>query len=641
MLKIHYPLIAGGLLFASYFSAVTSAIDIADVKHEGPVDFEKEILPIFRKSCVACHNATAKEGKFIIETPASILKGGGEGPAVVAGKSAESLLLKLAAHKDEPVMPPPDNKVQAKNLTPQELGLIKLWIDQGAQGTVTGGAGPITWQPLPAGLNPIYAVAVSPNGHFAAAGRANQVFMYHVPSKRELGRLTDPALIAQGIYKQPGVAELDVVQSLRFSPDGRYLATGGFRTVKLWRRPEPVKAFDFAALEAAPRAIAVASNGQLIAVGEESGKIKIYNSSKGQIEKTLAGHAAAVTGLAFSADGSKLLSGSQDKSCRLWNVADSKELGLIETAAAVNAVAFVAEEKMVATGGADNQLRLWNLPEPKAEGKEAPKPLKELAHGGAISSLLALANGSQLASGAADGQLRLWDVAKGAAVKTMNHGGPIESITASPDGKRFVSVSANNTAKIFNGENGQQVSEFKGDYLVTLKVAEMTRGVSLGKRNQQTAKTELEESTKRKTTEEENLKKTKEEVVKTEKEMQMKAEAAKQPSADKEAADKALAEATTLKTTTETAKKAADEAATAATTLVTTKQQESQKATQAATETANLLKQATDKLAQAKEAAAKDTANTGLADAAKAAEAAMCSTGAGQSFDSCGCAPFI
>jgi len=62
---------------------------------------------------------------------------------VVPGKSGESRLLKLAAQQDDPVMPPPDNKAGAKSLAPQELGLIRLWIDQGAKGEVLGLAGPL------------------------------------------------------------------------------------------------------------------------------------------------------------------------------------------------------------------------------------------------------------------------------------------------------------------------------------------------------------------------------------------------------------------------------------------------------------------------------------------------------------------
>src|SRR6185436_16178424 len=175
-LRSFFVLAALALAFAAR-QASAAPIAITEVKHEGPVDFEKEILPIFRRNCLACHSATEAESDLTLETPQTILKGGSEGPAVVAGKSAESLLLKLAARQKEPFMPPPDNDVKAKALTPQELGLIKLWIDQGAKGEVKSALAHITWQPLPAGINPIYAVAITPDGQYAAAGRANQIFL--------------------------------------------------------------------------------------------------------------------------------------------------------------------------------------------------------------------------------------------------------------------------------------------------------------------------------------------------------------------------------------------------------------------------------------------------------------------------------
>src|SRR5687768_18586275 len=110
-------LILAVVVFAgTAFSRPVSAdpIAIADVKHEGDVDFEKEILPIFRRNCLACHSATEAESDLVLETPQTILKGGSEGPAAVAGKSAESLLLMLAAQQKEPFMPPPSNDVKAK-----------------------------------------------------------------------------------------------------------------------------------------------------------------------------------------------------------------------------------------------------------------------------------------------------------------------------------------------------------------------------------------------------------------------------------------------------------------------------------------------------------------------------------------------
>lgn len=617
-------LVLGGLAASGTAADKVQPISIADVKHDGPVDFEKEVLPILRRSCLACHNATEKESDLILETPQSILKGGGEGPSVVPGKPAESLLLQLAAHQKEPVMPPKGNDVKARNMTPEELGLIKLWIEQGAKGQVLGSSAPISWQSLPAGVNPIFAVAVTGDGQFAAAGRANQIFIYHVPSKREIGRLTDPALLQSGIYKNPGVAHLDLVQSLDFNPAGDLLASGGYREVKLWRRAQNVKAGEFAGLEGAPRSLAVSGDGKLAAIGDEAGKIKVYDVSNGQATKTLAGHTGPVTGLKFTADNARLVSGAHDKTVRVWNLADGNPAGQVEVAAPINAIALVAEGKQIATGGADNIIRLWDYAAVTATEKPAEplKPVKEIpGHGGPVTALAILAaNGAELVSGSQDGTVRVWNVAQGNAVRQMNHGGPVEAIAVRADGQRIASVSANNSAKLWNATNGQQTFELKGDFRARLKVDEVTRSVALAKRNVDSAKKDLDEATKRKTAEEENSKKSDEALKKADEEFKKKDEAAKQPVADKEAADKALVDATAAKTKAEEAKKAADEAVPKATEALTKAKTEFDNATKLATDAAAAAKAAADKLTKAQEAAKADANNQGLADAAKAAE---------------------
>ena len=173
-------------------------------------------------------------------------------------------------------MPPKDNQSDAPNLTPQELGLIRLWIDQGAEGGVSGADEKINWQPLPPGVHPIYAAAISADGQTAAAGRANQIVLYHVPAKRELTRLTDPSLLQRGGYEKPGVAHLDLVQSVAFSPDGETLASGAFREVKLWRRVRNARKAEFSGLEGAATSLAVSRDGKWVAVGLDNGKIACF-----------------------------------------------------------------------------------------------------------------------------------------------------------------------------------------------------------------------------------------------------------------------------------------------------------------------------------------------------------------------------
>ena len=224
------------VMIVPIFAAETpnlKSIPIAKVKHSGPVDFEKEVLPILKNNCLACHNQTKPKGGLVLETPQTILKGGDAGPAIMPKKPAESLLLKAASHADaELIMPPPDNKVAAMPLRPDELGLISLWIEQGAKGQVRASV-PIAWQPIPPGLNAIFAVALTRDGQFAACGRANQIFVYHLPSGQRVARLNDPQLQKAS---NAGAAHRDTINSLAFSPDGELLASGGYREVKLWRR---------------------------------------------------------------------------------------------------------------------------------------------------------------------------------------------------------------------------------------------------------------------------------------------------------------------------------------------------------------------------------------------------------------------
>src|SRR6266540_490042 len=91
------------------------------------IDFGKEIKPILESSCIKCHGRGRMKGDLSIENRQTLLKGGENGPAIVAGKSAESYLIELVAGVD------PDNVMpkKGKRLTPEQVGLLRAWIDQG------------------------------------------------------------------------------------------------------------------------------------------------------------------------------------------------------------------------------------------------------------------------------------------------------------------------------------------------------------------------------------------------------------------------------------------------------------------------------------------------------------------------------
>ena len=84
-----------------------------------PVAYEKEIEPIFKAKCVACHSGKELKGKFDVGSYATLMKGGQHGPAIVPNKSADSPLVRQTGKVQKPFMPPKDEDP----LSPQELCL--------------------------------------------------------------------------------------------------------------------------------------------------------------------------------------------------------------------------------------------------------------------------------------------------------------------------------------------------------------------------------------------------------------------------------------------------------------------------------------------------------------------------------------
>jgi hypothetical protein len=99
------------------------------------VTYEKDIKPIFDKSCTKCHSGDKAKAHLHLDSLEGAIKGGKEGPDIIAGKSGQSPLVYAVAHvgDEDDFMPPPKNKAGIKQLTPETVGLIRAWIDQGAK----------------------------------------------------------------------------------------------------------------------------------------------------------------------------------------------------------------------------------------------------------------------------------------------------------------------------------------------------------------------------------------------------------------------------------------------------------------------------------------------------------------------------
>jgi WD40 repeat protein len=433
-----------------------------------PVSFEKDIRDIFELNCVACHYEGGAESRLVLEDAAAMIKGGKRGAGIVPGKPDESLIYLVAARKKAPHMPPLPNKVEAAALTPKELGVLRQWIIEGSQSDGTSTGTEVNWQPIPSGMNASYAVALSPWADNVAASRANQLSILGVHTGDEV-KLLDPNLLTIKLEDQAmypgGAAHRDFVHSVAFHPNGRMLASGGFRVVKLWEQPQNVQALK-SPLGAVAADVDVHVAKQLAAFGTLENTVTVRSLVDGKELKKLTGHTGAVFGVAISADGTQVVSGSADKTVKIWSLEAGTVTRQFETPAPINDLCLTLDGKQVITAHEDNLIRVWNIAAPDsapAEG-EPEKPVREIkGHSKPVRSIaLIRPAGTQFVSGSDDNTARIWTLANGAAVRSLNHGGPVVSVAARPDGKFLASASSNSTAKLWDAANGKQIAELRG-----------------------------------------------------------------------------------------------------------------------------------------------------------------------------------
>jgi WD40 repeat protein len=157
------------------------------------------------------------------------------------------------------------------------------------------------------------------------------------------------------------------VWSVSFSTDGRQLASGSFdHTVRLWSVPEgvPGPVLHPHAVYCVAFSPVVGSN--MLASGSIHGIISLWDvgrsETKPQLLRELQGHSDYIDSLAFSPDGSQLISGSYDKTVRLWNVTNGKLLKtLTGHSGHVTSVAFHPNGKQVASCAYENTVRIWTV----------------------------------------------------------------------------------------------------------------------------------------------------------------------------------------------------------------------------------------------------------------------------------------
>ena len=231
-----------------------------------------------------------------------------------------------------------------------------------------------------------------------------------------------------------------VVQSLAFSPVGLLLAAGLHDgRVVLWQVHEPVEG---------PEAEAIRAKPAKLPRGKLFGLRHAWRPSAPHDARTIDAHAGPVVSIAFTYDGSRLITGSHDKTAKIWDVQTSE---LIQTFAkghadAITAVGSHLGGRRVMTASRDGSARIWNAETGRAirgyRGHEGP--------------IVAMAVGGDLLTASEDGSARLWKAGTGWELRAFRgHTVPSHPVGLSHDGRTMLTFSSGRGPKLWDLVTGQ------------------------------------------------------------------------------------------------------------------------------------------------------------------------------------------
>ena len=175
------------------------------------------------------------------------------------------------------------------------------------------------------------------------------------------------------------------------------------------------------------------------------------------LEQVLAGHDGTVESVAVTADGTRAVSGGDDGTVRVWDLATGQQqAALTGHDGVVESVAVTADGTRAVSGGDDGTVRVWDL----ATGQQQAALT---GHDGAVWSVAVTADGTRAVSGGDDGTVRVWDLATGQQqAELTGHDGAVRSVAVTADGTRAVSGGGDGTVRVWDLATGQQQAELTG-----------------------------------------------------------------------------------------------------------------------------------------------------------------------------------
>ena len=405
-----------------------------------PVSFAKQIHPLLNKYCVGCHSPAMAKSGLVLSNYAAILKGGGKGPAVVAGKPDESVIVAYLTGKSTPRMP-----FGGQPLAADQIALVTRWIAEGAKNDGGDETTEIKIPDKPTVYHAppvITAMAWSPDGKLLAISGYHEILLHD--GEKLVARLAGRS---------------ERIHAVAFSPDGATLAAVGgnpaqFGELQVWDVASRKPLHSAIVTNDTLFGLSFSPDGTRVAFGATDKSIRIYDVHSGKELRKMDHHEDWVFGTAFGMDGKRLVSVSRDRAAKLTDAntgAFIENVNLLKEPLA--AVVRYPKKDWVLIGGAERIPYLYRMDRPRAMRIADDSTLirKYGQQDGPILALAISPDGQYIAVGSEVGPVRVYNTETGAvAGDCAGHQGGIYALAFKPNGSTLETAGFDGTVRSYD-----------------------------------------------------------------------------------------------------------------------------------------------------------------------------------------------
>ena len=283
--------------------------------------------------------------------------------------------------------------------------------------------------------DPVYAVAVSPDGRFLLSGSFDRT-----------ARLWDRR---SGQPVRVMADHTNLVLAVAFSPDGRWMASGGLdNTARVYEVPNPAPVAEVP-LSAPGTALATTPDGKQLFLGDASGTVRLWDPAAAKVVRQFTGGSGPVAALAVAANNALLVAAYPDGRLLGWNPGDGKLQGTV-LVPGTRHVFVLSDSRTVLTLAGEGTVRrlLW-----------PPKPPVGLPQAKGASVAALSPNGQQAALAGQDGHVRIFNRADGKLQRDIATGEPVTALAFRRDGSLLVTGHPSGTVRVWKAADGTKAAE--------------------------------------------------------------------------------------------------------------------------------------------------------------------------------------